>query len=169
MNMRSVLLVSVIALALPGCAWISYDASQAPVARDLMEGCHATTIETALFHYNPDKSKNRPNGATYLIQSGFPTNEWTVTDYADDWDEILTLPPGTEFRVTRVYDQAWGKQGRYWLLYARLENSDLFDREFIVPSGNFTETGQIWVRPVSPDENGTPLRLQENFVTVCPE
>ena len=79
----------------------------------------------------------------------------------------MVIPVGTRFSVTRVFNQDWGEKGRYWLLYGRLLDSDLTHKEFIVPSGNYTQSGQIWISPASPDADKTPIRLLPNFVKPC--
>ena len=144
---------------------ISYDASNTDFAKNLIGNCHQTVIESALYKLSSPESSAKNN--TYLLQTGLPYNEWITGSYGQSWEKIAEVPIGTRIAVTQVFNQAWGKKGRYWLVYGRLLESDLLDKEFIIPSGNYAQTGQIWISPVSPDAAKTPIRFQPYFVKNC--
>ena len=150
--------------ALTGCSMISYDVTDTKFTKNLLSKCHQTAIESALYKL----SSPTTSSGTYLLQTGLPYNEWISGSYGQSWEQIAEVPIGTRIAVTRVFNQAWGKEGRYWLVYGRLVDSDLLDREFIIPSGNYTQTGQIWISPASPDAQ-TPIRFQPYFVKSCEE
>jgi hypothetical protein len=144
---------------------ISYDVTNADFAKNLIGDCHQTAIESAFYKLSSPGSSSENN--TYLLQTGLPYNEWNTGSYGQSWEKIAEVPIGTRIAVTQVFNQAWGKQGRYWLVYGRLAESDLLDKEFIIPSGNYTQSGQIWITPVSPDTAKTPISFQPYFVKNC--
>ena len=152
--------------ALTGCSMISYDVTDSDFTQSLLNGCYKTAIETELYQLSPAQSSgNKTN--TYLLQTGLPYNEWNTGSYGQSWEKIAEVPIGTRITVTQVFNQAWGKQGRYWLVYGRLAQSDLLDKEFIIPSGNYTQSGQIWISPASPDATNTAIRFKSYFVKIC--
>jgi len=158
-----VLLIGVFALT--GCSTISYDVTDSEFTKNLINGCYQTTIESELYQLSSAQVGNKTS--TYLLQTGLPYNEWNTGSYGLLWEKIGEVPIGTRIAVTRVFNQAWGKQGRYWLVYGQLVESDLFGSEFIIPSGNYTQTGQIWISPHSPGTEKTPIRFKPYFVKNC--
>jgi hypothetical protein len=146
-------------LGLSGCAPISFDETRSKATQSLVTGCYRTDIESYLYHQLKNKD-------TYLIQTGMPFNEWETGSYGKTWKSIVEVPVGTQFRVTRVLNQYWGN-GRRWLIYGRFADATLFDQEFIIPSGNYAQTGQIWISPVSPLADDNPPRLESYFVRSC--
>ena len=152
-------------VALAGCSMISYDASDSEFARNLVGDCHQTAIESAL--YKLSSPTISPENGTYLLQTGLPYNEWISGSYGQSWEKVAQVPIGSRIAVTRVFNQSWGKDGRYWLVYGRLVESDLPDWEFIIPSGNYARTGQIWISPPSPDAEKTPISFKPHFVKSC--
>ena len=159
-----VLLIAVCAVA--GCSMISYDVTHSDLTKNLLDGCYQTAIESELYQMSPAQASGKKTD-TYLLQTGLPYNEWNTGSYGQSWEKIAEVPIGTRIAVTQVFNQAWGNEGRYWLLYGRLVESELLDKEFIIPSGNYTKTGQIWISPASP-EVPTPIRFQPYFVKSCP-
>ncbi len=147
-------------LGLSGCVPISYDETLSKGTENLVAGCYRTDIETYLYHQLKNKD-------TYLIQTGMPYNEWETGSYGKTWKSIVEVPVGTQFRVTRVLNQYWGRDGRRWLIYGRFADATLSDQEFIIPSGYYARTGQIWISPVSPLADNNPPRLESNFVRSC--
>jgi len=147
-------------LGLSGCALISYDETRSKETKSLVAGCYRTDIKTYLYHQLKNKD-------TYIIQTGMPYNEWETGSYGKTWNSIVEVPVGTQFRVTRVFNQAWGSDGRRWLIYGRFVDVTLSDQEFIIPSGNYAQTGQIWISPVSPLADNNPPRFESNFVRSC--
>jgi len=120
-------------------------------------GCYRTNIETYLYRQLKNKD-------TIIIQSGMPYNEWETGSYGKAWNSIVAVPAGTQFRVTRVLNQTWGSNGRRWLIYGRFVDATLSDQEFIIPSGNYAQSGQIWISPVSPLADNNPPRFHSLFV-----
>ncbi len=147
-------------LGLSGCALISYDETRSKETQSLVTGCYRTDIETYLYQQLKNKDIT-------IIQTGMPYNEWETGSYGKTWNSIVEVPVGTQFRVTRVLNQAWGSDGRRWLIYGRFVDVTLSDQEFIIPSGNYAQTGQIWISPDSPLADNNPPRFESNFVRSC--
>ena len=147
-------------LGMSGCALISYDETRSKQTADLVAGCYRTAIETYLYQQLKNKD-------TTIIQTGMPYNEWETGSYGKTWKSMLDVPVGTQLRVTRVTNQAWGSHGRRWLIHGRFVDGTLSDQEFIIPSGNYAQTGQIWIYPVSPLADNNPPSFHSLFVRSC--
>jgi hypothetical protein len=95
-----------------------------------------------------------------------PYNEWEAGSYGKTWYSIVEVPVGMQFRVTRVFNQARSNDRR-WLIYSRFADATLFDQESIIPSGNYAQTGQIWIYPAAPLVDNNPPRFRSYFVRSC--
>lgn len=113
--MRKIILV-VIALHTVGCAIISHDRTQEPVASNLAGACFALAQDSVL-------AKSRGIGSPDLVQAQdtkcFPISGEQPGHCV--YKPKATLGKGARFTVVEITDTAKGETGRCWSVTAKLE------------------------------------------------
>ena len=151
--------------SIQGCAIHNFDASQSEIGQVLLNGCYKTRLETNIYRKKPG-SNILPGPGQFMIQSGLPINEWEFDSYGRNWQNIVKIPIATRFKVTRLMSQAWGFNGRHWLVYGRVDQTQEQSLEFIIPSAGFPGTDQLWITSRSAN-NKELIKFSKKFVETC--
>jgi hypothetical protein len=177
--LRSIL-VLLASVAIHGCTWYVYDATNRPIASNIVGGCFALREDailsehfsyfTAYMLYLPGANECTPQNVTPATKDEERYKSRGLNYPKCIWIPVANVAKETKFRVTTVTEQPYGGPGRCW----KVEITFITGKNVGIKSGipacyfDFAES-ELWIRMKSGHEYVEPLVLSDRVARPCTE
>ena len=161
-----------------GCTWYVYDATNRPIASNLVGRCFALRDDAILSeHFSyftaymlnlPGADQCTPQDVTPVTKDEERYKSRGLSYPTCIWVPVERLAKETRFKVTTVTEQPYGGPGRCWKVEVRLIGGKRDGIRSAIPSCHFDfPERELWLRMKSANEYVEPLELSARIAIPC--
>lgn len=167
-------------VALHGCSWYVYDATNRPIASNIAGRCFALCEDAILsehFSYFTAYMLNLPGANECTPQDVTPVTKDDARykpsglEYPKCiWVPVENIAKETKFKVTTVTEQPYGGPGRCWKVEVTLITGGSAGITSGIPACHFDfPESELWIRMKPGHEYVEPLELSDRVARPCTE